>query len=366
VEFTRRQFGALAMTALPGAIWSGTPMSAFRQAPSTAKPNSKFGGVQVGAISYCFRQISYNPEDVAKAMAYLGLNDLELEQAFFEPYLGAPRDPTGGGQPAGVGSVPAGGPFGRDVKNPPSAEAGGAPSGGRGRGGRGNTPPTPEAIAALEKTRAELRKWRLALPMQKVEALRNMFADAGVTVSLVKFPQLGGTEMSDEEIDYCFQLAKTMRARGLTCEPPLSQTKRLAKFADKHQMIVSFHNHSNVTSVEAFGRTGAWEQTFFYSPRHWANVDVGHFTAGNGFPPTEFIREYHARITNLHLKDRKINGPNVPWGQGDTPIADILRMVKREKYNITASIELEYPIPQGSSVMDEMANCVKYCKDALA
>jgi sugar phosphate isomerase/epimerase len=311
-------------------------------------------------------------------MAHLGLNDLELEQAFFEPYLGAPRDPTGGGQPAGVGTVSAGGPFGREVKNPPPPQAAGAGRGGlstalrAGRGsegaggGRRNTPPTPDEIAALEKTRAELRRWRLALPMQKVEMLRTMFADAGVTVSLIKFPQLGGTEMSDAEIDYCFQLAKTMRARGLTCEPPLSQSKRLAKFADKHQMIVSFHNHSNVTSVEAFGRSGAWEQAFFYTPRHWANVDVGHFTAGNGFPPTEFIREYHARITNLHLKDRKINGPNVPWGEGDTPIADILRLVKREKYNIAASIELEYPIPAGSSVMDEMAKCVKYCKDALA
>jgi hypothetical protein len=40
--------------------------------------------------------------------------------------------------------------------------------------------------------------------------------------------------------------------------------------------------------------------------------------------------------------------------------------VKREKFDITASIELEYPIPEGSSVMDEMAKCVQYCKDALA
>ena len=202
--------------------------------------------------------------------------------------------------------------------------------------------------------------------MARVQALRAMFNDAGVAVPLVKFPQLGDSEMSDAEIDYCFQFAKTMGARGLTCEPPLSQTKRLGKFADKHQMIVSFHNHSNVTSVEAFGRTGAWEQAFFYSPWHWANVDIGHFTAGNGFPPTDFIRAYQARITNLHLKDRKINGPNVPWGEGDTPIADILRLLKREKYPISATIELEYPIPAGSTVLDEMARCVKYCQDALA
>lgn len=373
VTYTRRQFGAFALAAAPTLAWLGSPLRAAAR-NTRVQPNARIGGVRIGAISYCFRQISYNPEDVAKAMAHLGLGELELEQAFFEPYLGAPRDPTGGGQPAGVGTVPPGGPFGRTIPHPPSPPPSprpdGAPAGPvRGAapaGGRRTTPPTPEETARLEAIRADLRKWRLALPMARVEALRGMFADAGVTVALVKFPQLGGAEMSDAEIDYCFQVAKAMQARGLTCEPPLSQVKRLARFADKHQMLVSFHNHSNVTSVEAFGRTGAWEQAFFYSPRHWANVDIGHFTAGNGFPPTEFIREYHARISHLHLKDRKVNGPNVPWGQGDTPIADTLKLLQREKYDITATIELEYPIPEGSSVMDEMTRCVQFCRDALA
>ena len=28
-------------------------------------------------------------------------------------------------------------------------------------------------------------------------------------------------------------------------------------------------------------------------------------------------------------------------------------------------IELEYPIPEGSSVMEEMGKCVQYCRTAL-
>ena len=36
----------------------------------------------------------------------------------------------------------------------------------------------------------------------------------------------------------------------------------------------------------------------------------------------------HDRITGLHLKDRRINGgPNVPWGQGDTPIKEVLQLL---------------------------------------
>ena len=365
MDWTRRQFGMLGLAMLSSA--RGLDGSLRSAASAQGRGSSQeFGGVEVGAISYCFRQISYNPEDVLKAMTSLGLRSIELEQSFFEMHFGAPRDPTGGGQPQGVGTVRAGAPFPDKplVAMPARGQGQGAGAGAARGGGRGG--PSPEEEAQRAAVRADLKKWRLAAPWDKVRALRKLYNDAGVEIRLVKFPQLGGTEMSDEEVDYCFQMAKTMGARGLTCEPPLSQSKRVARFADKHQMVVAYHNHSNVTSVEAFARPGSWEQAFFYSKYNWANVDIGHFTAGNSRPPTDFIREYHARITNIHLKDRRINnGPNVPWGEGDTPIKETLQLMKQARYSFMAAIELEYPIPEGSSVMDEMRKCVQYCKDAL-
>jgi len=366
MRYSRREFGRRTAAAATGVLWLGSKAArrVFAEQRSASK-KPEFGGVEIGAISYSFRQISYQPEDLVKGMNFLGLSVLELEQSFFEVALGAPRDPTGGGQPSVPGSEVAGGPFG----NAPPSRAPQQNTAGRGRGAiaaRGGEAPdlNDPAVAA---NRADLRRWRLSPPTEKIRALRRLFDDGRIDVRLVKFPQLGGREMSDEEVDYCFQFARAMGARGLTCEPPLSQTKRLARFADKHDMIVGFHNHSNVTSVEAFGRTGAWEQAFFYSRHHYANVDIGHFTAGNGHPPTDFIREYHDRVTNIHLKDRKIdNGPNVRWGDGDTPIKETLQLMKREKYTFPAMIELEYRIPAGSTVMDELARCVQYCKDALA
>ena len=406
MTYSRRDFGKLTLAALPAATWMGNPRWGLDGAAQTVKPNSMFGGVQIGAISYCFRQISYSPEDVLEGMVFLGLNTVELEQSFFEHYLGAPPDPTGGGQPAGVGRVPAGGPFGIRSSNAPPpdqvpstglgapgrtanagaagaaqggadpAQAGGGRAGGGqggrgggGTGGGGRGQMTPEQDAALKAVRADLKKWRMSAPMDKARALRRMYDDAGVEIRLIKFPQLGGPEMTDEEVDYCFLLAKTMNARGITCEPPVSSAKRVAKFADKHKVIVGYHGHSNATGVENFGRTGAWEQVFFYSKNNWANVDIGHFMAGNSFPATDFIREYHDRITNIHLKDRKTGlngGANLPWGQGDTPIKETLQVMKREKYTFPAMIELEYAVPAGSSVMDELVKCVQYCKDALA
>jgi sugar phosphate isomerase/epimerase len=186
-----------------------------------------------------------------------------------------------------------------------------------------------------------------------------------VTIHIVKFNL--NANMPDEEIDYCFNSAKALGCKAVTCEPPLSQTKRLGQFAEKHQIMLGYHGHSNMTSEEAFAKPSSWETAMAHSKWNGANIDIGHFTAGNNVSPEAFIKRHHASITNLHLKDRKMNqGPNMPWGQGDTAIIEILQLMKKEKYSFPACIELEYPVPEGSSVMAELAKCAQYCKDALA
>ena len=87
----------------------------------------------------------------------------------------------------------------------------------------------------------------------------------------------------------------------------------------------------------------------------------------NGISPAEWIKENHTRVTHVHIKDRKANnGPNVPFGQGDTPIKEILQLMKREKYKFQATLEFEYPVPPGSTLLAELTKCVQYCKDVLA
>jgi len=210
-----------------------------------------------------------------------------------------------------------------------------------------------------------LTMWRLAASMDKFKEVRKRYDDAGVTISVVKFGL--NTGMSEGEIEYCFQVVKAMGVSAMTCEPPLSQTKRLGEVAARHKVMLGYHGHSNMTSEEAFAKPSSWETAMSHSAYNGANIDIGHFTAGNSVSPEEFIKKHHARITNLHLKDRKKDqGPNMPWGQGDTDIGGILKMMKREGYKFPACIELEYPVPEGSSVMAELGKCVAYCRTALA
>jgi hypothetical protein len=59
------------------------------------------------------------------------------------------------------------------------------------------------------------------------------------------------------------------------------------------------------------------------------------------------------------------NGPNVPFGQGETPIKEVLQLMKKEKYPFEATLEFEYPVPAGSDVLTEIGKCVEYCRNAL-
>jgi hypothetical protein len=55
----------------------------------------------------------------------------------------------------------------------------------------------------------------------------------------------------------------------------------------------------------------------------------------------------------------------VGWGKGQTPIKEILQLMRKERWTFPADIELEYKIPEGSNAVAEVAKCVQYCKAAL-
>jgi len=66
----------------------------------------------------------------------------------------------------------------------------------------------------------------------------------------------------------------------------------------------------------------------------------------------------------LHLKDRKKDhGANLPFGQGDTPIKEVLKTLEEHRWPIPANIEYEY---KGGDTVEEVKKCYEYCKAALA
>jgi Xylose isomerase-like TIM barrel len=284
-------------------------------------------------------------DECLDAVVKLNLSPVELRAQPIEAFMGAPANLVA--YPA----VRAGGNRGGQKKG--DAPKGEAPA-----------VPPPEIAAAKKAAADELRTWRLAASMDKVKAFRKKYEDAGVRIQIVKVDAIN--TFSDEEIDYMFGLAKTAGATAISTEIPLSTTKRLGQFAEKHKMMIGYHGHTNITSPEAFGRPESWETAMSYSKYNGINLDIGHFIAGNSKSPIPFLEKYHDRVTHIHLKDRKLNnGDNTPLGEGDTPIKETLKLMQKQKWNFPGVIEMEYKVPEGSDLMTEIAKCVAYCKNAL-
>ena len=189
---------------------------------------------------------------------------------------------------------------------------------------------------------------------------RKKYETAGVLIEIVKVD--GIFKMVDDELDYVFALAKALGGRAISTEISHQddELKRVGQFADKHQFMVGYHGHATTTPEH-------WEKAFSLAKFNGANVDLGHFVAGNNTSPVPFIKEHHDRVTHVHLKDRKLhNGANTPFGEGDTPLTEVLRLLRDNRWNIQATIEFEYKVSPGSDRMTEVARAIKYCRDALA
>ncbi len=351
MDLTRRELGRMALAAAPA-------MKLF------AKVDSTFGGVSIGVITYSFRGIN-NLDEIINTMVKIGVGECELMSNHAESGAGAP---AAGGFPGG--GLPGAGAPGRGPGQAPprGAAPGGPPNAGGTPGAPARQPGrfqmTPEMQAAMKEQQAKLAEWRKTVSMDKFKEVRAKFDKAGINLGLLCYNMRDS--MSDDDIEYGFQMARALGVKGITTSTTVSMSKRIAALADKHKMLVGYHGHDQTQDPNEFATLESYATAFTYSKFNGINLDVGHFTASN-YDAVAFIRQHHARITNLHLKDRKKDhGPNTPWGEGDTPLKDVLLLLKKEKYGFPANIELEYRVPEGSDAATEVAKCLKYCRDILS
>ena len=217
-------------------------------------------------------------------------------------------------------------------------------------------------VEPAQRSREQLREWRLSTPDQHFREFRKRFEDAGI--SLFAYTVNFRNDYTDEELDKAFEQAQALGVNIIAASTQLSVAKRLVPFAEKHRIYVAVHGHSNIQDPDEFATPESFSKALALSKYFKINLDIGHFTAAN-FDAVQFIRENHAHITHLHMKDRKKNqGPNVPWGEGDTPIKAVLALLKEKKYPIRAFVEYEH---RGTGTpVEEVKKCMAYMRQALA
>ncbi len=310
--FTRRDFIKLAATAVP----VGTAL---------ARIDSKIDGVQLGVQSYSFRDLSF--DDALKAMVADGLGLCELFAPHIEGgHLDTPPIPNRkpGEKPVDYFKM----------RNSPEAKA----------------------------RREELRQWRMTVPLSYFEGIKKRFDDAGI--KLYAYNYSFAADYTDGEIDRGFDMAKALGVRFITASTTLPVAERVAPFADKHKLDVAMHGHSDLKDPNQFATPESFAKAKAMSKYFKTNLDIGHFTAAN-FDAVDYIEKNHKDILLLHLKDRKKNeGPNTIWGEGDTPIKQVLVLLKEKKYPIPACIEYEYK--GDSDSVAEVKKCLDYAEKVLA
>jgi sugar phosphate isomerase/epimerase len=207
--------------------------------------------------------------------------------------------------------------------------------------------------------RDELRRWRETGSLDIFHKVRDQFATASITLSAYNISIKD--DFSDAELERAFDMTRALGAPLITSSSNIATVARIAPAAERRKMVVAMHNHSRIDPNE-FATTKSLTDAMAKSRYISVNLDIGHFTATNE-DAVAFLKQHHDRIVTLHIKDRKRDqGPNVEFGAGDTPIVEVLKLVRDNRWPIPLNIEYEY---KGGDSVDEVGKCLAYCRRAL-
>ncbi len=179
------------------------------------------------------------------------------------------------------------------------------------------------------------------------KAVRRKFGDAGIVVSAycANFP----TDASDAHIERAFTGASLLGTRVMTSSVEKPILARLDAACVKHKIHMGLHNHYLGDSWFKGEKAANFETPADFldslkgrSEYLAINLDIGHFSA-SGYDPVAFFKEHHARVVSLHIKDRDKDALRTykQFGEGATPINEVLKLAKQVGFKYAANIEYE-------------------------
>jgi sugar phosphate isomerase/epimerase len=307
--YSRRQFGKVALAALPMSLVA-------------AKIESKIHGVQLGLHTYSF---STSPragvlDVVIRCMADIGLGECILDSPQIEPAE-----------------------FWDIIRPIPGSTPGAAPD-----------------AAAQARAREQLGQWRMSVSLDHFREIRKKFEAAGIEIY-----GLGATPgPSDAEVNRAFDIALALGARILTFGGTLPLARRVAPIAGKRGMMVGLQGRPNLGSTDAdqIAKPENYDAAVQLSKNLWIDLDIGDAT-GAGFDAFRFVQDHHDRMHSVFLKDRRKDRTSVPWGEGDTPVKQILQLIRDKQYPIRCYVDCDYK--SNGDRAAEVKRCFEYAKAAL-
>jgi sugar phosphate isomerase/epimerase len=314
IDMTRRDFARLALRsasslAVCSAV-SGAGLDLYAQGAASIDRSgnrSFIGGVQFGLQPFCYHDLPMTPDNrgtLIKRLVQNGFGMVELHATWVEPRFSG---------------------------------------------------------SSAADAREQLRGWRLSHPVDHYRNVKKEFDDAGIAI--YSYYVNINESYTDVEVDAMFDGAKLLGASGCVGSQGLEVSKRLARFPARHGMFLGIHNHANLSDPDAFNTEESFVKGLAFSPEVKATLDTRHFTAANG-DCLAFLQRHHERMSSVHLGDRRRNnGRSTPFGEGDAPIIEVLRMIRDNRWPIVALLEFEHGTlrPQ----VEEVQLMFDYCKRAV-
>jgi sugar phosphate isomerase/epimerase len=307
---TRRGMAAVSLGGLVFSVARAGAQTGARLSPAQRRGAANIAGVKIGCSTYTFSPAHL--ADAVRAIADAGFTSSELHPSQIEPgFVMQPVFPT----------------------------------------------QAPKFAQQSERNfaRASLRQWRLGVPLEYFAAAGQRFRDAGI--KLVAYNANTGEDLSDAEIDRLFEMTRALGTDLITAVGPVRTLRRFDPFARSHKLRVAFHNEEEIPNVPAFEAAveGMSDYIGF-------NLDIGHFTSTGG-DSLAMLKKHGGRIWDIHLKDQKKNlGPVVPFGEGDSPIAETLRWIRGTRFAGPINIEQEAPGWDREAIAKQ---ALEFCREVL-
>ena len=178
-------------------------------------------------------------------------------------------------------------------------------------------------------------------------------------------------DVTGDLLDKAFKGAGLLGTSLMTTSTEKSVVPRLDEWCEKYKVTMGLHNHwlgdeyMKGREAQNFGGPADYAEALAgRSNRIAINLDIGHFSAA-GHDPVAFFNEHHARVVSLHLKDRDRDPKHTyrRFGQGATPIVEVLKLARRLDYKYAANIEYEM---DEQDPTEGVRDSFEYVKRALA
>jgi sugar phosphate isomerase/epimerase len=212
------------------------------------------------------------------------------------------------------------------------------------------------------QARAEIGKWRASVSLDYFRGINKKFADAGIEVTALST----STGTTDEELNRTLEITKALGAKVATLGVAMPVLKRLVPMAAQHGLIIGIQGRPsmNSTNPEQICRPEQFAEAAALSKDFRISMDIGDAVGGGYENVFRFVEEQHDKIWQLFLKDRNKANLSLPWGEGDTPIKEILRAIRDKKWDIRGYIDNDYVSSLARS--EDVKRSFAYAKAALA